>query len=344
VEGQLTGEKGAFDMPMRLTLFGPSSPIVRQELEVRLKADRILTATELKKTKKSNDLQRELQRVAMGLRGDKATTAGLPAESSGTKKSASKSASKPASQASMEDLLEVSQAMVFRSTEDIVKALAMDEDQLSKMPLAAQPDQLETKLHAYQLQGLEWLRAKEAPTFPTPGSDDAVQLWKRDQQGLYVNVATSFKVKEAPKLLSGGILADDMGLGKTVQILSLIVTGGPGPTLIVAPVTVMSNWEQQAERHVEESYAPRVLIYHGNRKTATEDDLKKYKIVITSYGTLTTAYKTLKKGHPSPLFEVDWRRIVLDEGHNIRNATTQTAQAACDLKAQSRWVLTGTPM
>lgn len=142
--------------------------------------------------------------------------------------------------------------------------------------------------------------------------------------------------------MSGGILADDMGLGKTLEMISLILTGGSGPTLIVAPVSVMSNWEKQIRSHVLPDYRPRVLVYHGgSRMTAKE--LVKYDVVITSYGRLSSDYDPQgNKALTSHL--IKWRRIVLDEGHTIRNAKTQVAKAACDVNAQSRWVLTGTPM
>jgi SWI/SNF-related matrix-associated actin-dependent regulator of chromatin subfamily A3 len=180
------------------------------------------------------------------------------------------------------------------------------------------------------------LTAKENPSFPAVGSSDSVQLWKRDARGRYVNLASSIAVQNAPSLASGGILADDMGLGKTLQIISLILTGGPGSTLIIAPVSVMSNWEQQIKRHVLPENAPKVLIYHGSSRQSAK--LTDYDVVVSSYGTLTSEATT------GNLFKVNWRRVVLDEGHTIRNAKTKAAVAACALNAKSRWVLTGTPM
>lgn len=41
------------------------------------------------------------------------------------------------------------------------------------------------------------------------------------------------------------------------------------------------------------------------------------------------------------LYAMNWRRIILDEGHNIRNPNTKSCLAATALLAQSRWVLTG---
>jgi SWI/SNF-related matrix-associated actin-dependent regulator of chromatin subfamily A3 len=183
------------------------------------------------------------------------------------------------------------------------------------------------------------MRAKENPAFPEPGSSDVVQLWKRTAHGNYANVASNYVTAQAPRLLSGGILADDMGLGKTLQIISLIMEGGEGPTLVVAPVTVMSNWAQQIKRHVHPHSVPSVVVYHGSSKLPTK--LSEHKVVITSYGKLASEHKG---GAKKPLMATEWRRVVLDEGHIIRNASTGAAAAACAVKAQSRWVVTGTPM
>jgi SWI/SNF-related matrix-associated actin-dependent regulator of chromatin subfamily A3 len=183
------------------------------------------------------------------------------------------------------------------------------------------------------------MRTKETPKFPEPGSPDTVQLWKRDGRDRYTNVASNFVAANAPSLLSGGILADDMGLGKTLQMISLIMEGGDGSTLVVAPVTVMSNWVQQIKRHVEPEKVPGIVVYHGSNKLPTK--LTEYKVVVTSYGKLSSEYRG---GVKRPLMATEWTRVILDEGHNIRNASTETAAAACALKAQSRWVVTGTPM
>ncbi|KAL1860404.1 hypothetical protein VTK73DRAFT_7359 [Phialemonium thermophilum] len=315
LEAQLLDEKGFYDVPVRLYLYGTSNPLGRMDLEARLKKDKLLKATDMKKTREEN----AARRTAMSLTGSQ-TSYGLAAE------------------ASFEDLTRASQAVELRPATDIVQALAMSEDQLSRMPMAAQPTSLRARLLPYQLQGLAWLRSKENPSYPAPGSPDSVQLWKRDARGRYFNLASNFTVQEKPRLLSGGILADDMGLGKTLQVISLILTGGKGNTLIVAPVSVMGNWEQQIRRHVLEQFAPRVLLYHGASRQYAADSLQEYDVVITSYGTLSN------ESPHGALGRVGWRRVVLDEGHTIRNAKTKVAVAACSLNAQSRWVLTGTPI
>ncbi|KAK3318252.1 helicase-like protein [Apodospora peruviana] len=355
IEAVITGEKGQWDCPARINVYGTSAPNARAHLEERLKKDKILKATQLKETRGAAALQQarrqaELQQLSQAsqssqddllmLTDDQARAMGLKSGRSSAgivhRKPEKPKPTQP--EFTVQQLVQASQAVNLRATgTEFVKSLVKDEEQLSSMPMAQQPESLRATLLPYQLQGLAWLTAKENPEFPAPDSEDSTQLWKRDARGRYCNMATLFTVTSPPpRLLSGGILADDMGLGKTLQIISLIMTGGEGTTLIVAPVGVMSNWQQQIERHVHDEHLPKVLIYHGGSKQSSAKSLDSYGVVITSYGTLSS-----DKG---PLQNTNWRRVVLDEGHTIRNAKTRAAEAACTLKAQSKWVLTGTPI
>ncbi|EJU00143.1 hypothetical protein DACRYDRAFT_17168 [Dacryopinax primogenitus] len=46
----------------------------------------------------------------------------------------------------------------------------------------------------------------------------------------------------------------------------------------------------------------------------------------------------------SPLQQVDWFRVVLDEAHSIKETSTVASRASCDLVAERRICLTGTPV
>ncbi|EFY99008.2 SNF2 family domain-containing protein [Metarhizium robertsii ARSEF 23] len=325
LEAQLTGPKGQYDCPVTLSFYGPSNPLERTRIENSLKGDKLVKATQLNKTRKES----EAQRAVMGLKAG-GTTHGMG------------SASPKEPEISLEDILKKSQSVEFRDGIDALKTFATDEEYLRNMPSCDQPAALKATLLPYQLQGLAWMTSKENPALPTKELGNQVQLWKQNIRGNYWNVATDFVSATAPQLFSGGILADDMGLGKTLQILSLILTGGSGTTLIVAPVGVMSNWQQQIDRHVKSEHLPRVLVYHGDKKM-TAKELMNFDVVITSYGKLA---REKDSNVPQVLLSqsIRWKRVVLDEGHTIRNARTKVALAACAIKAKSRWVLTGTPI
>jgi SWI/SNF-related matrix-associated actin-dependent regulator of chromatin subfamily A3 len=239
-----------------------------------------------------------------------------------------------------------------REVDKMAEELGEPEEVLSKMPMADQPKALESTLLPYQRQGLAWMLGKENPVLPRAGSEEVVQLWTpaAGKPGVYRNIATNYCDKN-PTLAKGGILADDMGLGKTLQVISVILEGGPGTTLIIAPVSVMSNWPQQMERHIKGDKALKVFTYHGANKAKkmTSRELGEYDVVVTSYGTLVSElFRGTKIAGKVPaadgLFSMNWRRIVLDEGHQIRNPNTKAAIAASSVLAESRWVLTGTPI
>ncbi len=130
----------------------------------------------------------------------------------------------------------------------------------------------------------------------------------------------------------GGVLADDMGLGKTVQCLAALAAAdapvGSTRTLIVAPTSVLSNWEAEARRFVP---SMRVCVYHGLRRTLDDAPL-----VITSYAILRLDLDILQG--------VPWHRVVLDEAQAIKNPESQAAVAARALAATHRLCLTGTPV
>lgn len=99
-------------------------------------------------------------------------------------------------------------------------------------------------------------------------------------------------------------------------------------------MSVMSNWSQQIERHVKTEHALKVFTYHGIKKQMNHRDLGEYNVVITTYGTLSEEYlpRNTKQPEKIPrkfgLFSINWARVVLDEGHIIRNYKTKGARAA----------------
>ena len=170
----------------------------------------------------------------------------------------------------------------------------------SELPAVPVPTSVQATLRAYQQQGLNWLQFLRAA-------------------GL------------------GGVLADDMGLGKTLQTLAHIqVEKDAGrltrPALIVAPVSLMGNWQREAARFCPQL---RCVVVHGAERHQT-GDLSAFDVVIAPY--------SLLKRDEERWRSQQWHLLVLDEAQNIKNASTHAAQVVSSLEARHRLCLSGTPM
>ena len=130
----------------------------------------------------------------------------------------------------------------------------------------------------------------------------------------------------------GGLLADEMGLGKTVQALALAETL-PGRSLVVCPASLVWNWAQEAAR-----FCPRLPVVQltGPQRHKSWEEAGDAGLFITSYGLLRRDVVRLAA--------VSWNAVILDEGQHIKNPESQNARTARQLQAQSRFVLSGTPL
>ncbi|KAF2206071.1 hypothetical protein GQ43DRAFT_436496 [Delitschia confertaspora ATCC 74209] len=359
----ITGPKGAFDCPIEIKLYGTSEPVERSNLIRQMRADKLPIGHAMDRERKDAKAAKERAILAaqgakmakkkggvvVGMNGQQWEHAqnGMAEFATGSSVS---SGLGPAP--TLEDIISGSERFHLRNSDEVVEQFGVKEEDLAKMPKAAQPEGLRTKLHPFQLQGIQWLIDKESPQLPAGGTKDIVQLWQRHptMRNAFTNLATCFSITN-PQLASGGILADDMGLGKTIQMISLILAdralnrqaaGVCGTTLILAPVSVMSNWATQMKKHIREEYALRIMIFHGNRKEKISPEaIEKYDIVISTYETISSEWQKSKTAGP---FSVKWRRIVLDEAHIIRSPKAKRTVAVTNLDAQSRWILTGTPI
>ena len=178
----------------------------------------------------------------------------------------------------------------------------------------------------------------------------------------------------------GGILADDMGLGKTVQVLAIILkyvesTKKQGnieydgqiaiedtqketkasleakledaekveakiekkPILVVCPSSLSLNWKEEANK-----FTPtlKTKVISGSLENRTKDikEIKKYDIVITSYDLLKRDIEIYKE------CDYNFRYIIADEAQYIKNNNTKNARAIKEIKADTRFALTGTPI
>lgn len=139
----------------------------------------------------------------------------------------------------------------------------------------------------------------------------------------------------------GGFIADEMGLGKTIMMIGLMLCNFVGRTLIIVPPVLVDQWYVQIAR----TTGHKAVIFHGdNKKKITGSDLEAAKIVISTYGAITMTEQMMTKRMLSPLHRVAWSRIIFDEAHHLRNKDTTRYIGAKMLRANIRWLVSGTPV
>lgn len=129
--------------------------------------------------------------------------------------------------------------------------------------------------------------------------------------------------RETGKAPRGGFLCDEMGLGKTIQLIETMHRNSLGRTLIVVPKSIITQWgEELVRRNMS------VHIYDGPGRKHSETK----PIVLAPYSVV------------ADLSGSTWNRIILDEGHEIRNPKSKTFKILCGMHADVRWVVSGTPI
>jgi SNF2 family DNA or RNA helicase len=176
----------------------------------------------------------------------------------------------------------------------------------------------------------------------------------------YTGWVYDFEVAEHHNFVAGGMLCHN-----TVQLLALMAheragqQPGPdtaraatkaapavahepnglqpaGPTLLVCPMSLVGNWQREAER-----FTPHlaVHVHHGSDRL-TGDELR---AALAAADLVITTYAIAVRDRDE-LAQITWGRVVCDEAQNIKNPGTRQARAVRSLPAGSRIALTGTPV
>jgi E3 ubiquitin-protein ligase SHPRH len=197
--------------------------------------------------------------------------------------------------------------------------------------------------------------------------------------GIVTRDLADFEAKDAE--LKGGILAEEMGLGKTLEIISLILLNPRAPgrekvwdpylatevrktgaTLIVTPPSLKHQWISELERHAPHL---RVMAYHGIGQSCKDEEsqqelvekLGSHDVVVTTYAELqkelhfaldppARAMRNERRHHrpKSPLVQLSWWRVCLDEAQEIESGVSNAATLARIIPRENAWGVTGTPV
>ncbi|MFT4051450.1 MAG: SNF2-related protein [Microbacterium sp.] len=139
----------------------------------------------------------------------------------------------------------------------------------------------------------------------------------------------------------GGILADDMGLGKTLQTIAMMEAARVAdpemkPFLVVAPTSVVGNWETELARFAPELRVATISAMQSRRGATLTEAIADAHVVITSYALFRLEAEDYRA--------LEWSALVIDEAQKIKNPAAQGYRAARDLGAPVCFVLTGTPL
>lgn len=185
--------------------------------------------------------------------------------------------------------------------------------------------------------------------------------------------------------IQGGVLADDMGLGKTY--MSLVAINEyllhsrrnelkEKPILIVAPLSLVENWEQEVSLTYKTIPFKDVKILQSGRDLAEfkkkgekresaqasellneegqmDQDKVRFALHVgpdagskrldVNRRLVVTTYQTLRDYQLS-LCLVDWGMVIFDEAQNLKNPNTLQTHAAKGLNSDIKILATGTPV
>ena len=162
------------------------------------------------------------------------------------------------------------------------------------------------------------------------------------------------------KYCSGCLVADDMGLGKTLQLLTFIAwylkKPDAKPVLVVAPVSLLENWQREIEKFFSPDFA-KVLTLYGDtlarkkvaRQFIAPELLDRGMTKFLDHGwreganLVLTTYETMRDLSIS-LGTQTWGIMVCDEAQKIKTPGTLVTDAAKVQKALFKIACTGTPV
>ncbi|ETO17273.1 SNF2 super family, partial [Reticulomyxa filosa] len=226
-------------------------------------------------------------------------------------------------------------------------------------------------LQPYQVQTVQWMYTRELHRNGVFGD-----LFERSEfaNGIgyyYSPYLDRIWLSPLPNVW-GGIVAEEMGLGKTIEAIALVQLhprpasqltccftkrrGGNAAvlqrskgnkkkeaeeeeeeeeegkylpikgTLIIAPPSLVGQWEEEINHKCTSPLS--VYTYHGGNRAQDPRQLSEFDVENTRKGVL---------------HQCQWWRVIVDEGHALKDGKTGQSRGILELKAVNKWILTGTP-
>lgn len=132
----------------------------------------------------------------------------------------------------------------------------------------------------------------------------------------------------------GGILCDEMGLGKTIEILGLIKSGSKGPTLLIAPLCTLDQWQLTAEKCGFQ-------VWRADKDESQWLLPKNFKP--SAHQLYVINYERALR-RESLVADRVWHRLVCDEAHRLAKSDGALHLLIKKIDASKKWFLTATPI
>lgn len=216
---------------------------------------------------------------------------------------------------------------------------------------------------------LEWLaKLKPRKTDVSNAIPDSIVTPLKEHQ----KESLKWQIEAWKAGLPGILNADEQGLGKTLQTIAFLAwlkqvnakneMKKPGPFLVVAPTSLLENWQSEVEHHLSKGglgtrmklYGASINFFKNTGVKGKDTDSGEEKLnfedlhqaieegrghrywFITTYTTMSDYQLSLAK--------IPFSAIIFDEIQTLKNPTTRVSKAASSMNADFRIGLTGTPI
>lgn len=255
---------------------------------------------------------------------------------------------------------------------ELVQAFTVRRSQAASPPSSESPPEhhmpivLATKVNFQNVNWAEVMRPRQTTVEAVLPALVRTQLKDHQLECL------DWQIEAWKKGLPGILNADEQGLGKTLETIAFLAwlqqhnatdqSQHRGPILVVAPTSLLENWEKEVCTHLKSPGLGKIIRLYGSgigqqrssgsRGMDTEDGVQRLDFsslheeirnknahqiwILTTYTTLTNYHHSLAR--------IPFSAIVFDEVQAIKNPINLRAAAARSLKADFRIGLTGTPI
>ncbi|RCK54984.1 DNA repair protein RAD5 [Candida viswanathii] len=124
-------------------------------------------------------------------------------------------------------------------------------------------------------------------------------------------------------------------------------------TLVVVPDNLFSQWSDEVKKHIQEGYLKVLCVANHVKEEDSDEGSMRYSKSVPeevpaaiSYDVILLSQSALSRSindKLSPIMNIYWKRLIIDEGHSMHSKSSKAAQMCRLLFSERRWAVSGTP-